>query len=182
MSALIQYANSAAEPWAAWMVAASLDAAGLLVLLGVLWLAIGRRAAPQVGYCLFLLVPLKLLAPLDVTMPAAIAQWTPAALASSWFTATSVTENVPVPPGAERTMAADGTEMPAQPAGQAPRAVEVLPLSSPEEDVALARPAAESPRLSTSATLLILWLAGVLLLAGRTALVQWRFRAQLADL
>ena len=77
MNVMIAYANSAADRWAAWVVAASLDAAVLLALVGLVWLAIRNRVAPQVGYCLFLLVPLKLLVPVVVTVPAAMARWTP---------------------------------------------------------------------------------------------------------
>ena len=47
---MIGYANSAADRWAAWIVAASLDAAVLLALAGLVWLAIRNRVAPQVGY------------------------------------------------------------------------------------------------------------------------------------
>ncbi len=81
----VEFTNSAADRWAAWTIATTVGAALLLALAGLLWLAIRRRVAPQVGYCLFLLVPLKLLVPVDVTVPAAIAQWTPSALVSTWF-------------------------------------------------------------------------------------------------
>ena len=47
---MIAYANSAADRWAAWGVAASLDAAVLLALAGLVWLAIRNRVAPRVGY------------------------------------------------------------------------------------------------------------------------------------
>ena len=66
---VIDSVNVAADRWAAWIVAASLDAALLLALVGSVWLVIRTRVAPQVGYCLFLLVPLKLLMPVDVTVP-----------------------------------------------------------------------------------------------------------------
>ena len=82
---VIEYVNSAGDRWAAWIVAASLDAAVLLALVGLVWLAIRRRVAPQVGYGLFLLVPLKLLVPVVVTVPASVARWTPSVLVSSWF-------------------------------------------------------------------------------------------------
>ena len=47
---MIAYANSAADRWAAQVVAASLDAAVLLALAGLVWLAIRNRVAPRVGY------------------------------------------------------------------------------------------------------------------------------------
>jgi hypothetical protein len=85
MNALIAYANSAADRWGAWIVAASLDSAVLLALFGLVWLAIRHRVAPQVGYWLFVLVPLKLLVPVVMTVPVTVAQWTPSAIAASWF-------------------------------------------------------------------------------------------------
>src|SRR5262249_52351222 len=85
MNLMVAYANSAGARWADWIVGASLDAALLLALVGLVWLAIRRRVAPQVGYGLFLLVPLKLLVPVVLTVPSALAHWTPSAIASSWI-------------------------------------------------------------------------------------------------
>jgi hypothetical protein len=85
LNTMVDHANSAADRWTAWVLAASLDTAALLALVGLVWLAIRRRAAPQVGYCLFLLVPLKLLMPLSVTVPVAVAQWTPSVALTSWI-------------------------------------------------------------------------------------------------
>src|SRR5258708_4661789 len=82
---VIEYANSAGDRWAAWVVAVTVDAAALLALIGLVWLLIRKRVAPQVGYGLFLLVPLKLLMPVTVTVPAPMAVWTPSALVSSWL-------------------------------------------------------------------------------------------------
>ena len=82
---LIECVNTVADRWAAWLFAASLDAAALLAIVGLVWFFVRGRVAPQVGYCLFLLVPLKLLVPIDLTVPAAVARWTPSALASSWL-------------------------------------------------------------------------------------------------
>jgi hypothetical protein len=82
---LMTYANAAGDRWAEWIVGASLEAGLLLVVVGLAWLAIRNRVAPQVGYGLFLLVPLKLLVPLVVTVPVALAHWTPSALVSTWF-------------------------------------------------------------------------------------------------
>ena len=74
MNALI-YANSVADRWANWVIAATLDSAVLVALIGLVWFSIRKRVAPQVGYGLFLLVPLKLLLPVDVIVPSAIANW-----------------------------------------------------------------------------------------------------------
>ena len=63
-------------------------------MIGLVWFAIRNRVAPQVGYGLFLLVPLKLLVPVVVTVPAEMARWTPSGLMSSWFRSTHVPERV----------------------------------------------------------------------------------------
>src|SRR5262245_55805562 len=97
LSLVIADVNSAADRWAAWIVAASLDAAVLLALVGLAWLAIRRRVAPQVGCWLFLLVPLKLLMPVAVTVPTAVARWTPSALASSWFRGDRAAQDAGIP-------------------------------------------------------------------------------------
>ncbi len=110
MNVMIAYANSAADRWAAWVVAASLDAALLLAMIGLVWFAIRKRVAPQVGYGLFLLVPLKLLVPVVVTVPAAMAPWTPSGLMSSWFPSAHVPERITSQPPVEPRLAAVGTE------------------------------------------------------------------------
>ena len=171
---MIEYANSAADRWAAWVVAASLDAAVLLVLAGLVWLAIRKRVAPQVGYWLFLLVPLKLLVPVVVTVPAPLARWTPSVLVSSWFEAARVPERIESRPPVETPIADVATShQPVSPAE--PRPVEPM---RPAADVP-SHPVAEAPALSVPAGFLIAWLIGVVLLLGRLVAVQRRFRARL---
>src|SRR5690348_4724883 len=87
MDLMISHANSAGARWAAWIVAGAVDTAVLLALIGVTWRVIRNRVAPQVGYCLFLLVPLKLIAPASITLPAALTPWTPSALVATRFDA-----------------------------------------------------------------------------------------------
>ena len=106
---MIAYANSAGNRWAAWVLAASLDATLLLAVIGLVWFALRNRVAPQVGYCLFLLVPVKLLVPVAVTVPAAMAQWTPAALIAPWFKAASTAGRIPGQPPVETPIAAART-------------------------------------------------------------------------
>ena len=193
MNVMIAYANSAADRWVAWVVAATLDAALLLAVIGLLWFAIRNRVAPQVGYGLFLLVPLKLLMPVVVTVPAAMAPWTPSALMSSWFPSAHVLERIASQPPVEPRMAAVGTETAALRFESGSRSQPVVADShqgmSPTESrspepiepsaSALARSVTEAPRLSVSAMVMIAWLVGVLLLLGRLVATQWRFRAYL---
>ena len=59
---------------------ATIEALIVLLIVGTFWFFIRGRVAPQVGVWLFLLVPLKLLIPIQVPAPAAIVDWTPAAI------------------------------------------------------------------------------------------------------
>ncbi|WP_159452171.1 M56 family metallopeptidase [Singulisphaera sp. GP187] len=178
------------------MIATLLDSALLLTLIGLVWLVIRTRVAPQVGYALFLLVPLKLLVPVAVTVPAGLAQWTPSALASSWFKGTHGAEVVEGHPSAESpavalaTGQADSSGSRLEPfLGSRPLTAETNPQILPGEveskftsTAAMggpAQPGAGAARLSVSALVMIAWLAGVLLLLGRLAHAQLRFRAQL---
>ena len=68
LNVVIAYANAAGARWVDWVLAGSLEAVLLLALIGLVWFVIRKRVAPQVGYGLFLLVPLKLLAPVAVTV------------------------------------------------------------------------------------------------------------------
>jgi beta-lactamase regulating signal transducer with metallopeptidase domain len=196
MNVMIAYVNSTADRWAAWIVAASLDAGLLLALIGLVWCAIRGRVAPQVGYCLFLLVPLKLLVPVIVTVPAAMARWTPSALLSSSLKGAHIPELFERSPPLERPIATVETDPSARPGPRfetlsQSQAVEAAsdPLTIPNEPPSrrqpvptassLARSASEAPRLSLPAIVMIVWLVGVTLLLGRLVGSQLRFRARL---
>jgi len=191
---MIARLNSAGAWWAAWALAGSLDAAVLLALMGLIWLAIRHRVAPQVGYCLFLLIPLKLLVPVIVTVPAALARWTPSGLIASWA------EGSRRPDGGEgrtptetRLIATRAGESPrtgpepGPPARSRPAVADARPSIPPAGrrsggDVAPGAPAdpvPETPRLSISAVAMIVWLVGVLLLSGRLMGTQRRLRSRL---
>jgi beta-lactamase regulating signal transducer with metallopeptidase domain/protocatechuate 3,4-dioxygenase beta subunit len=196
LSLVIAYVNSAADRWAAWIIAASLDATVLLALVGLVWLAIRRRVAPQVGCWLFLLVPLKLLLPVAVTVPTAVARWTPSALVSSWFLGTRSPERAESRPPVEARIAAVGTGPSVRPETRLEPVSRSLPTMadsgqstfaaeppSEKSTVAVAdapaRPVAEAAALSVSARAMIAWLVVVALLLVRLAVTQLRFRARL---
>ncbi len=195
-SSLIDFVNSAGGRWAGWALTTLLDAAVLLAIVGLAWLAIRRRVAPQAGYCLFLLVPLKLLIPAGMTVPVAVTQWTPSGLASSWFNRAELPEpsenRFPVKlqgvarVTARATSPIPGHELPAQPQQVAARFVPIA--SSPDGEsqrlvTPAARPAAQPvpvrPRVSIPAMAMIAWIGGILVLSGRLARTQLQFRAQL---
>ncbi len=170
----------------------------LLGLVSLVWLAIRRRVAPQVGYLLFLLVPLKLLVPLEVAAPLEVARWTPSALATQWLAAPPAPSDSPqqARPLADAKQAASVEILPttaaqrpfdaseAEPAEESrpnERPVAVAAAIPPTAALAVAGqvPGTVAPRLSRPAMVMLMWLALVVLLAGRFAWAQLRFRAHL---
>ena len=201
---LIENANAAGEQWVAWMIGAFVDSAALLLVVGLLWLAIRKIVAPQVGYCLFLLVPLKLLCPLQLTVPPAVAVWTPSTIVSSFFQADPIAENVGSPGETGRVAIGPATArdpskspFPADNSGRVdpPSQPAFSSLTGPSGGGTVAggasRGTATAPTLVAmttgqqrqtlrpSAIVLGIWLAGVLLLAVRFAGGQLRFRMRL---
>ncbi len=194
LNVLIDNANVAAEAWAYWTLATLLGSVAMLALAGLLWLAIRRRVAPQVGYCLFLLVPLKLLIPVHVAVPDSIARWTPPVLAQSWLPRNRGTETASNDNPREARPPADlvgqnrlaSTSPSVKPAQSQPAAVDLQRFTDKAE-LASTRPIAAAlsnqadapalgPRLSPLAMLMCPWLAGVLMLLARFARTQMRFR------
>jgi beta-lactamase regulating signal transducer with metallopeptidase domain len=177
---LIEFANSAGGRWAAWVITSSVDTAVLLALFALLWLAIRKRVAPQVGYCLFLLVPLKVLMPFEVVVPAALAKWTPSAVAASWFPGARGVTSVASPPRQEQNSA--GAEKQSAPFEQAAATASSPVTFVPADSVRVLRPieahsAADTPRLSLKAVLMIGWLGGGVLLLAKLARAHWRFQS-----
>ena len=84
--------GSFGNTWATWLGVSILDAAIMLVLAAAVWLLVRKKASAQFGYCLFLLVLLKLFVPLEVVVPKQLARWTPAHMVSTAITASSITE------------------------------------------------------------------------------------------
>ena len=188
---LIRLANSAGDRWAAWMVAGLVDAAWLFGLVGLLWLALRRRVAPQVGSALFLLVALKLLVPVVVTVPAALTRCTPTGIMTAWMAS---------PPRLDRPAVAAARSEPTRGAGATvasqptPALVAVVGSSPPPDrpiqtgnrpaSISIAAPPAVQaptpPRLSLAAMALIGWIAGVGWLMARLVGGQLRFRSRLA--
>ena len=82
-SAFFERCNSFAQAWAWWLGVSILDAAIVLAVVSLLWLAVRRTASPQLGYLLFLLVPLKLFVPLHVSVPERFLSWVPRPAAKS---------------------------------------------------------------------------------------------------
>ena len=195
MNVLIESVNSAGARWAAWVVATSLDAAVLLALVGLVWLAIRRRVAPELGYWLFLLVAFKLLMPVSVTVPGAVAQWVPSFVASSWFNVPRVDRLASALPVEGATIAVESNQAVTwRPSSVSPSQAPPVRAASHEPSSAVvgrsltkeprgangrARSDSEAPNLSPWAIAMIAWLICVLSLLTRLARTQVRFQSRL---
>ncbi|MEN6335603.1 MAG: M56 family metallopeptidase [Phycisphaerales bacterium] len=83
----IETLNAAAQQWCQFMWSRAIDSAWVLLLVGILWGVLRRRASAQFGYCLFLLVLIKLATPVQTPFPEKAVRalrpaWTPAAVTS----------------------------------------------------------------------------------------------------
>ena len=189
MSVVIEQANSVGDRWAAWALAGLLDSALLLALIALIWLVIRRRVAPQVGCWLFLMVPLKLLVPLVVAAPDAVARWTPSARLASWLEtapATGVNQAPPAPVARNEGVrprvespAVKGLDPVAPARTMATASTSSIQARSVETAAA---PVAGTPRLKLAAVAMLAWLGCVLVLAWRMVRVQGGVRARLRRL
>jgi beta-lactamase regulating signal transducer with metallopeptidase domain/protocatechuate 3,4-dioxygenase beta subunit len=80
--------------WVAWLVATVVDATMVLLVAALVWLAVRRRVAAALGSVLFLLVLIKLVVPLEIAVPEAVARWAPRQVVSRWLAGSSVQEVV----------------------------------------------------------------------------------------
>jgi beta-lactamase regulating signal transducer with metallopeptidase domain/protocatechuate 3,4-dioxygenase beta subunit len=186
---LVELANSFGDRWAAWMAAALVDSMTLLAVIGLVWFAIRRHVAPQVGYFLFLLVPLRLLWPVEIAVPPSVAQWTPSKMLLSMVARTGRAATDHSGPSAAKSVAVqdqavrDRSELRSPPLQQ-------------ETSVARASGAAASPSRATTPAVtavlavaevtmrwpaigMVTWLAAVSLLAVRFARLQRGFHERL---
>src|SRR5437773_5414320 len=74
---MIQTLNGWSAAWSSFMIRGLIDAALLLAIVAAVWLLLRRRLPAQVGYCLFLLVLLKLPVPLSLPVPSSLAYLSP---------------------------------------------------------------------------------------------------------
>ncbi|WP_010585806.1 M56 family metallopeptidase [Schlesneria paludicola] len=200
INGLVNLTNSLSDQWISWAFAGLLDTTALLILVSILWWTIRRRASPQVGYCLFLLVPLKLLLPISVTIPAVVAQYVPSVCVPSWFESRTEIHSPANPRLAE--MPLDG---PSPPEDRDPEsdlaatsAERHIVLASPDpsspSNLAKSRPIVEpfafeakdtvaiGPRLSVAAYVLLSWFSCTAFLLGKLFSTQCRFRKRLNQL
>ncbi|MBN2292114.1 MAG: hypothetical protein JXM70_06795, partial [Pirellulales bacterium] len=82
---ILEKFGSFAPDWATWQAVSILDAAIMLALIAIIWLLARNKTSAQFGYCLFLLVLLKLLVPLEIVVPESLARWTPAQVVAKFI-------------------------------------------------------------------------------------------------
>lgn len=172
-NSIVDHCNALSLVWAGWMGMALLNATIVLALISLLWLSVRRKASPQLGYLLFLLVPLKLFVPLQVAVPTPIALGTPKA---SPNTINQQAMAAPSPLDARGEFAAgplDVTDLPPTitTEWESPPTIAAttpVPSISCDDD---RRHAALSP----AAWLMLLWALGVLALLVRAIHAQFRF-------
>jgi beta-lactamase regulating signal transducer with metallopeptidase domain len=179
---MIEAMNGWADVWAGFMWRGLVEGSLLLAIACLVWLPLKRRVPAQVGYCLFLLVMLKVCVPVQVPVPAWLAYVSPRYSLErlvTWATTTSVGQPsivaVGKPPDFElseiephsRSFGMQGSERDGK-GGVA------------ERQPSTATAASAQP-LSRSAWLMFAWTTLVVGLATRFVMVQWRMRQLLAE-
>jgi beta-lactamase regulating signal transducer with metallopeptidase domain len=175
--ALIEQCNLLSKTWGRWMGSSILGATIVLAVVSLLWLVIRRKASPQLGYLLFLLVPLKLFVPLEISVPERLVSWMPSM--ASWNIGRQLTPALP-PSEANAPETSAATNPPS-----APRAASMAAPTAASEDRATVPENAGTPfpapdigdhsRLSVLAWLMLGWALGVLILLARLIHSQIRF-------
>jgi beta-lactamase regulating signal transducer with metallopeptidase domain len=174
--------NTWAAQWAEFMLRGLTDTIFLLAFVALVWLLLRRWASAQLGYCLFLLVLLKLLIPVSITVPG----W------ATWLSPRHVLDQVVVSAlvdqrDANLSSATKPNGLPSTPRepGQLQRPVRrdeqmsADPIGSSSaqgtaSEAEASSPVLPGPSLSLSAKLMLAWSAVVFILLVRFAWVQWR--------
>lgn len=152
---LIETVNSWSQFWAEFFWTHSIDAVVTFVVVGVLWFCIHRKASPQLGYCLFLLVLLKLALPIEfkgpgwITVPSPLNAVKPLAFQNGF-------PIIPEPHLQSANSKSDEAEKTAAP----PNAVHSLTVSNPESKHGTAawEMSIQHPKLSYLSLLMMGWL------------------------
>jgi len=162
--------NVWAESWTRLLVNSLIDATVILLAVSILWLLIHRKASAQLGYSLFLLVLVKLLIPIEITVPAWLAEFSPAYSANRAVTWAARETGLP----SFRSTSPGG---PIAETGLDRSTADSLAISR-ETGTAVpgeTQPGSSEP-LTLPAKLMIGWLAVVIVLLGWLLIVQWKTR------
>ena len=165
---VIEMLNAWGGVWADFAWARLIDGAVVLVVVATLWLLIRRWASPQLGYCLFLLVLVKLVVPIKLTLPQRLADWWPGRMAdraAMWVTADT---RAPKGPREDPATIARGALPVGSDRAMAPTSV------IPVRPAAAEAPTPQRQAMSIQAWLMSGWAAAVAALLLHFAWVQWR--------
>ena len=182
--------------WANWMLVSLVESLVLLGLVGLTWIVIRKRVAPQVGMWLFLLVPIKLMMPISIPVPQQVANlspisWVGQSIEGKAFEQTNRIPNAPTAIAAQFSAAEyadvendklalgsvdtndESTDIHAVTQSQSPpRQSATQPIALPPHSVSINQ-RAKSRRLPSVA--FAVWLIVTLFLLIRFAVVQFRF-------
>lgn len=155
----IVYCNRLSGAWISWMGISILESTLILTLISGLWLLLRKRSSPQLGYLLFLLIPLRLLLPLEVSLPGISLPWQPAVTTADATVSPAVSPaqfTTDMPPHIDRPLSAETAAVSKPPTKTSP--------SDPRPSQVASRATA---RLTLSSWLMLAWGAAVLCLTGR---------------
>ena len=162
----IETLNAWSQSWAGFMWTGLIETAVALAVVAIIWLLVRRRVSAHLGYCLFLLVLVKAVVPIQFTVPAWAAAVSPRVAverAGAWLLAA----NPPAPPldtargGPPPLLLRDSPPDPHVPDdGEAPYVGGLV--------------ASRPPSMTTTAVLMLTWSTIALLLLVRLALVYRR--------
>ncbi len=74
---LIETFNRLSESWASFMLHRFLDSTLVFAFITAIWMTIRKRTSPQAGYCLYLLVLIKLIIPFEISIPDVVSSYFP---------------------------------------------------------------------------------------------------------
>jgi beta-lactamase regulating signal transducer with metallopeptidase domain len=170
LNSIIDQCNSFANSWARWIGMSILDATIILTVVSLLWFTVRRKAPPQLGYLLFLLVPLKLFIPLEIAVPERFFSWAPImALSSVEQPSTSIVPHID-PRAMDKTATLRGPSV--YMADQSDDSAAPALIADPVSPSAIDRPA----KLTFFAWLMLAWSLGVTALLVRLVRAQIQFQ------
>lgn len=196
---LIHTLNERSAIWAEAMCGSLIDTSVLLIVVAVAWLLLRKRISAHVGYCLFLIVVVKAMIPLEFSGPNWAAELSPRVQLGRLFAEEEtpdpqpqqvrltppVSVPAPIPIAETETVDLAPSDFAWETAPQVEAAafhdVPVLPDPTPPTAPAAATPAGplEREEIATTTLFMLAWLLGTIGMTSWFATVQFRFRRRL---
>lgn len=162
--------NAWAESWTRFLVSSLVDATVVLFAVSILWLLIHKKASAQLGYSLFLLVLVKLLIPIEITVPAWLADLSPGYSVNRAVTWAARESGLPSLRSTSPGMTTAETGMDRPTTNSLAGGSELIAAKPGETQSRFSEP------LTLAAILMIGWFTVVLILLGWFLAVQWKTR------